>query len=246
VGALRSSPAAIVGSVEVAWLLIGLAVVAAWNPACRLAGPVLAALVPLIAVALVSALAAPMWVARYLLIVLVPAAMLAAVGTVGTDRQWGTGASAVRIVAALVLLAAAAYPAQHNVRGAHAKNGFDYRGAAADIERNQQPGDGLVYAMGSRTLRPGIDYYLSQDPGRPRDLLLQRSAAANATLTADEFPDTAAHLNGVSRIWLLVGGTEQDPTIHRADLGPALSTQYQQAGLWHLKRTTLALYVRRR
>ena len=203
-------------------------------------------LLPLVAVALVSALAAPMWVTRYLLIVLVPAAMLAAVGTVGTDRHWGTTVSAVRIVAVLGLLAAAAYPAQHNVRGAHAKNGFDYRGAAAVIQSHQRPGDALIYTIGSRTLRPGIDYYLSQDPGRPRDLLLQHSAAANATLTADEFPDAAAHLDGVPRVWLLVSGTEKNLTAQRADLTPALSAQYQQAGLWHLERTTLALYVRRR
>ena len=245
VEALRSSPAAIVGSAEVAWLLIGLAVVAAWNPARRLAGPVLAVLLPLVAVALVSALAAPMWVTRYLLIVLVPAAMLAAVGTVGTDRRWGTGASAACVLTVLVLLAFAAYPAQYSLRRAHAKNGFDYRGAAAVIERDQQPGDGLVYAMGSRTLRPGIDYYLSQDPGRPRDLLLRRAAAANATLIADEFPHAAEHLDGVPRVWLLVGGTEKDLTAQRADLAPVLSSRYQRVGLWHLKRTTLALYVRR-
>jgi len=237
--ALRSSPAAIVGSTETAWLLIGLAVIAAWNPAGRLAGPILAVLVPLIAVALVSVLASPMWVERYLLIVLVPAAMLAAVATVGTR------ASAVRVTLVLTLLAVAAYPAQQSIRRAHAKNGYDYRGAAAVIQRLQQPGDGLVYATASRTLRPGIGYYLSQDPQRPRDLLLQRSAADNATLTADEFPDAAAHLDGVSRVWLLVDGTGKDPTTRRPDLAPVLTSQYQRAGLWRLNRTTLALYVRR-
>jgi len=42
-----------------------------------------------------------------------------------------------------------------------------------------------------------------------------------------------------------VSGTEKNLTAQRADLTPALSAKYQQAGLWRLERTTLALYVRR-
>ena len=77
-------------------------------------------------------------------------------------------------------------------------------------------------------------------------MLFRSSAAANATLIADEFPDAAEHLDGVPRVWLLVSGTEKDLTAQRADLAPVLSSRYQRVGLWHLKRTTLALYDLRR
>jgi mannosyltransferase len=78
------------------------------------------------------------------------------------------------VLAAVALLALAVYPAQRTVRGATAKNGSDYRSAARIIERDEQPGDSIVYTAHSRTLRAGLDSYLRRYPRRPSNLLLAR------------------------------------------------------------------------
>jgi mannosyltransferase len=297
---LRASPGAIVGSVEAGWLLLGLVLAAAWRPVRRLVEVALLAVVPIVVLAAVSVVSSPLWVARYLLIVLAPAAMLAAVAAVGPPRgvvapgasggvaapgasggvvapgaSGGVAApgaprgvaapaapadpprgvaglarlrgrsweAAVRSVSVLAVFAFAAYPGQRAVRAADAKNGSDYRTVASIIRANQQPGDGLVIKVDSRALRAGIDYYLRQDPGRPRDLLQQRSAAEVARLKAQEFPDSAAHVAGVRRVWLLVPGRNRsDPTAQRPELRPLLQTQYQRIGLWHMNGATLGLY----
>jgi mannosyltransferase len=281
---LRSAPADIVGSVQAGWLLVGLALGAAWRSVRRLVEVGLLALVPIVVVAVVSVLGSSLWVPRYLLIVLAPAAMLAAVtavsplravtgsgasrGDAGPDalrgdaaldppggsggrrgdsasgwlrgRRWEVG---VRSVLVLAVFALAAYPGQRTVRGADAKNGSNYRTAASIIRANQQPGDGLVITANSRALRAGIDYYLRNDPGRPRDLLEQRPAAEVASLKAKEFPDSAAHVAGVARVWLFVSGRNRpDPTTQRPDLRTLLQTQYERIGLWHMNGATLGLY----
>ena len=150
---------------------------------------------------------APFWVARYLLVVLAPLALLAAVGLLQLLPGQGRPTirtTALRLLTVFALLAFAVYPGQRSVRGVDAKNGSDYRGAAKIIERYEQPGDGVIYKARTRTLRPGIDYYLRQDQNRPRDLLLARSAADVASLRADEYPDPAAHLAGAAHHLTLI------------------------------------------
>jgi mannosyltransferase len=150
---------------------------------------------------------------------------------------------AVRSVLVLAVFGVAAYPGQRAVRGADAKNGSDYRTVASIVRANQQPGDGLVIKANSRALRAGIDYYLRNDPGRPRDLLEQRPAAEVASLKAQEFPDSAAHVAGVRRVWLFVPGRNRpDPTTQRPDLRTLLQTRYERIGLWHMNGATLGLY----
>jgi mannosyltransferase len=241
---LRAAPADIAGTVEPGWLVAGLALAAAWQPVRRLAEIALLAVVPLAAVALASVLTSPLWVARYLLVVLAPVALLAAVATIGRVPV-RRPVVAVRVVVVLTLLAFAALPGQRGVRSAFIKNGSDYRGAASIIERRQQPGDGIVYTLGNRAQRAGIDYYLRDDAGRPRDLTLDRPAAEVASLVAQEYPDAEQRLTGATRVWLFVYGKHKDPTWARLDLRPALTTKYQRTGLWHLSRGTLALYVPR-
>jgi mannosyltransferase len=240
---VRAAPADIAGTVETGWLIVGLALAAAGRPARRHAEIALLAAAPLIVVALVSVLATPLWVARYLLVVLPPVALLAAVATVGRPGL-RRPLRAVRVGAVLVVLAFAALPGLTAVRGDYIKNGSDYRGAASIIESGQRPGDGIVYMANSRAQRAGIDYYLRGDTGRPGDLTLERPAAQVASLTAEEYPDAVPRVTGVSRVWLFVYGTHDDPTWARLDLRTLLQTGYRRAGLWHLSRATLALYVR--
>ena len=241
---LRGAPADIVGGVPPAWLLCGLALAALFRPSRAVVETALLAVVPLVVVGLVSVLLSPLWVSRYLLIVLAPIALLAGAATVGrmTARPWFTAA---RMLAVVVLLAVAAYPGQRAVRAPYVKNGSDYRGAAQIIEQGQQPGDGIVYMANSRAQRAGFDYYLRDDPGRPRDLTLQRPAAEVAALVAQEYPDATARLAGVQRVWLFVYGKRTDPTVSRKDLRKVLRADFRRAGVWELSRGTLALYVRR-
>jgi mannosyltransferase len=248
-------PAGVVGSAPAAWLLLGLVTIAAWRPVRRLVQTLAAAAVPLVTVLVVSALGPSFWVPRYLLIVLPPAAIVAAAGltSLAADRWPGfRGARGVPVagpiaglLAVCAVFALAALPAEVTVRGRTAKNGSDWRSAAAIIRRYQRPGDGIVYTPRSRTLRAGIDYYLRHDPGRPRDVLLLRSAATAGSLRATEYPGTAVQAAGPPRIWLFVAGRHEDPVTVRTDLRPLLHRQYQRVRLWRVNRATLALFARR-
>ncbi|WP_239159656.1 glycosyltransferase family 39 protein [Winogradskya humida] len=250
VKAVRNFPVALTGSAEVAWLLIGLAVTAGWRVRRHVLAMAFSAVIPLGVILVVSAHGPSFWVNRYLLFVLAPTAILAAVALCRAGALPGgagallSRAGTVRVVAVLLLLAAVAYPAQWTVRGRTVKNGTDDRSVARIVQAGQQPGDGIIYQPGSRTLRPGVDYYLRDDPGRPRDLLLRRDAADEASLVAGEWPGTADRL-GAGRVWLLVGAREEDPLAHRADLAAVLRTRYVRAGIWQVKRGTLALFVPR-
>lgn len=235
-GSLWRFPGAVVGSTPGGWLLLGLALIALMRPARPLIEVTALALTPILAVAAVSVLLAPNWVARYLLVVLAPLALTAAVGL---TRHLGP-----RTLPVVALLALAVLPAQLTVRGATAKNGSDYRTAARIIERDRRPGDGIVYTAHSRTLRAGLDSYLRHYPSRPADLLLARDAAANGTLRADEYPDAAARVAGATRIWLLVYGKHPDPTTVRKELQPVLHSRFHRTGIWYVHRATLALYIR--
>lgn len=241
-GGLYHGPGATVGSVPTAWLLIGLALFARWRLADRLIVVAVWALAPVVVVAAVSVLVTPLWVARYLLVVLAPVAILAAVAVGG---QPATGFRPIRALwpaGVLVLLAATAYPGQLAVRGATAKNGPDYRSIARIVDDGQRPGDVLVYESGSRALRAGTDYYLRRNPMSPRDVLRSRPAAEAAQLRADEYPDAAARLAGADRVWLIVGGHRADPTTEHPAVRPLLHTGYERIGIWRPNRATVALY----
>jgi mannosyltransferase len=258
-GGIWNFPGMVVGSVPGAWLLLGLALLGIWQPLRHVGEVTALALGPIVVVAAVSVLVAPYWVVRYLLIVLTPLALLAAVGLVRPRNPSTSGAGpgvdtasarelrsvALPVLTTLVVLVAAVYPGQQAVRGATAKNGSDYRTAGQLVRRYQQAGDGIVYSAQSRTMRTGLQYYLRDDPGRPRDLLLARSAAGTGTLRAQEYPDLVNHVRGTARVWIFAYGRHDDPTTVRPALRPLLRGAYRQTRIWHLHRATLALFVAR-
>jgi mannosyltransferase len=241
-GGLYRGPGAIVGSVPTAWLLIGLALFARWRPAGRLVVVAVWALAPLVVVAAASVLVSPLWVARYLLVVLAPAAILAALAVGGQPVARLRPIRALWPAGVLALVAATAYPDQLAVRGATAKNGADYRSIARIVDDRQRPGDAVVYETGSRALRAGTGYYLRRKPMSPRDVLLRRTAAEAARIRAEEHPDAAAHLAGVDRVWLIVDGERADPTTETPALRSLLHTRYERIGIWRPNRATVALY----
>ena len=251
-GALWNFPGAVVGSAPGGWLLLGLALIALLRsrPTRPLNEVVMLAATPIVAVAAVSLLVTPYWVARYLLIVLAPLALAAATGLVqglgGLERGRPLlGRAGVPVLVGVALVAMAVVPGQVNVRGKTAKNGSDYRSAARIIERGQQPGDAIVYTAHSRTMRAGLDSYLRHHAGRPTDILLHRDAADVAGLRAQEYPDAPRRVLGQTRVWLLVYGDHPDPATARRELQPVLKASFRRTQVWHLKLATLALFVRR-
>jgi mannosyltransferase len=208
-------------------------------------GPLAAlAAAPPAILALVSVLATPMWVARYLLVILAPLAILAAVALTGgrAERPRWTVA---RIVAVLLVLAFVAAPGQRAVRTATAKNGPDYRTIATIIGADARPGDVIVYPAKNRAIRAGTDHYLTGVRSAPADPLIRVPSARTGWLIADEHPDAIPHLAGATRIWLVIGDRRKDPVTARPDLRPLLDAGYHQIGLWHPKRATVALYETR-
>jgi mannosyltransferase len=244
-GSLYHAPGYIVGADATAWLLIGLAVTAAWRPMYPVVHLVVLGLAPLAVIGLVSVLVTPMWVARYLLVVLAPLAILAAVAMFSPMPSRRPAMMAVRVLAVLGLVACTAFPDQRGVRGPTPKNGPDYRGAATVIYQQQVPGDAIVYEIRSRAMRAGMEYYLRHYPASPRDVLQSRPAAEAARLTADEFQDPARHLVGVHRVWLAVGGHRRDPTTGYPALRHTLRTDYERIGMWQVDEATLALFRQR-
>ncbi|MEV4706312.1 glycosyltransferase family 39 protein [Actinoplanes sp. NPDC049316] len=248
-GTLYQAPGDIAGAHRAAWLLLGLALLARWRPAHPVVAMAVMAVAPPAAVAVVSVLFHPFWVDRYLLVVLAPAAILAAVAVART-AEWASRRSrvttALRILAVLVLLAASAYPDQRRVRSATYKAGPDYRGIAALIRHDQQPGDALVYEPRTRALRAGMDYYLRDDPGRPQDVLMRRSAAQAGQVRADEYRrDAPARLSGERRVWLVVDGRHADPLERFPALRAVFGTHFVRAGYWQFDRATVALFRNR-
>jgi mannosyltransferase len=239
---LRAGPAHIVGATETAWLLIGLALLAVWQRTERLAELVTLAVVPLVTVAVVSVVAEPLWVPRYMLVVLAPLALLAAVAAVG-QGPLGRG-RLLRVALVLLLLAGTAYPAQRTFRTAAAKSGADYRSAAQLVQRSAEPGDAILYEDQQRALRAGVEYYLSGTPNPPRDVLVSRTGAEAGQLRADEHPDPAPQLAGVRRVWLVVGGAQREPITRKPRVGPVLRADFEPAGRWQVRGVTVALYRR--
>ncbi|GAA2684151.1 glycosyltransferase family 39 protein [Actinoplanes palleronii] len=247
VAAIRAMPGEITGSSRVAWLLIGLAVLAAWQPARRLTPIVVLALGPFAAVALASVLLSPMWVARYMIVALAPLAILAAVALVADTpepRAWRDliGGRMVRIGAVLLLLAAIALPGQRSIRLPTAKNGPDYRGLATLVGTYDRPGDVIVYPPKNRAMRAGMDYYLRGVPDRPRDVLFQTPAGQTGLLTAGEFTDDAARVAGATGVWLVIADQRADPLTARPHLRALLTAKYVEAGRWKKKHATAVLY----
>jgi mannosyltransferase len=232
---IRAMPADVFGTREVAWLIVGMVLLASWRPLRRLAPVAVLALGPAVTLAVVSALASPMWVARYLLVVLAPLAMLAAIALTRLGR--------VRIVAVLLVLAFVAIPGQRAVRTPTAKVGPDYRTAAQTIGERVRPGDVIVYPPRNRSIRAGLDYYLARQPSRPADPLVKVPSAETGWLIAQEYGDMSV-LEGARRIWIVIGDRRDDPVSARPALRKMITEGYRQAGFWQAKRVTVALYAR--
>ncbi|MEV4707326.1 glycosyltransferase family 39 protein [Actinoplanes sp. NPDC049316] len=229
------APGVIFGAPVAGLFVVGLAVAARWE--CpRLLGELAAlAVIPPALLIAVSFVTSPLWVPRYVLFVVAPLALLAAVALRGLPG---------RTVVALVLVVGVGFETQQVVRGPAAHGGMDFRRAAAIVRAGLQPGDGVVYGrIGTWSLRAGLDYELRHE-SRPADLLLRRSAAEAGALEAVECPELTCF--DAQRVWYVGARHPGDPM---ADAGDALrakfAAEYRRTGYWLLPLGTIALYQRR-
>ena len=253
---LLAAPAKVVGSAGAAWLLVGLALLATWRSSQRVAELAALAVLPVAVLAIAAWLGQPLWVPRYMLVAIPSLTLLAAMGVVGavgrvgearrsSSESGGFGRAGVaRTLLVLFALTWASLPDQRTLREVDSHNGGNYREAARTVSEQRQPGDVLLFEAGKRDMRPGIYHYLRDDPGRPADFLLSRSAAQVGDLRPVEVADPAATLQQQRRVWFFVYGRPRDPTANRPDLAPALRTEFRVRMTWRMASSTLVLYER--
>lgn len=182
----------------------------------------------------------PLWVPRYLLVVL-PFGCLLAATTLAPLRL----AAGLAIVLVTGLLGA---PEQRAVRRTHEtprSAEVDYPAAIRIIAAGQRPGDGIVYSPrgGWALLDVAVAYQLRRD--RPRDVLLRQDAVRRADLWASECPVPASCLTSVDRVWLLVRGERDDPLagVAAAKAEP-LRSRFRLDHRWTVPGLTVALLTR--
>jgi mannosyltransferase len=170
----------------------------------------------------------PVFLARYLLIVVTLLCVLA-----------GRPLAELRVpvaLAVIVLIGAMGLPAQLSFRRTHSR--YDYRAAAALVRAKAQPGDAIIYAPrgGWQFTDIALRYYLRQDA--PRDVLLKSDEVQNGSFWATESPDPAASLTGATRVWAL--SADKLMPQERVAL-----RSYRELGRWRVSGFTLVLFERR-
>ncbi len=231
-----AAPGAIFGSAAAGLLLVGLALAVRW-PDRRVTAElaVLAVLPPVVLIA-VSFVTSSLWVPRYVLFIVPAVALLAAAALRGLR---------IRALVALLLLAAVAVPTHQEVRGRASHMGADFRAIATIIEREQRPGDVIVYGVGGTwSLRAGIDYQL-RGQAKPRDVLLTRPAAEVGQLGAEQCADPVACLGTSQRVWFFRQWQTGAPLSSAGALTTTLREDYRQVGVWKATKATLVLFERR-
>jgi mannosyltransferase len=184
----------------------------------------------------VSFVTSSLWVPRYVLVVVPMICLLAAAALRGLRP---------RALLALVLLAGIAVPAQREVRGPASHMGANFRAVARIIEREQRPGDVIVFGTsGTWSLRAGIDYQL-RGRQRPRDVLLATPAAEVGELDAVQCADPVACLGTSPRVWFFRQWQTGAPLTDAGALTAPLTRDYHQSQVWHTTKATLVLLVRR-
>jgi mannosyltransferase len=185
------------------------------------------AVVPVVAVWLVSQGAHSFFFPRYLLTTVAAWAMLAGIGLARVD-----GRAAAAVVLTLALFGAGDQQVIRSA-GAHSWAFYpvnsgttypDFAGAAAIIAPAARAGDGVVYPVGPQgwqMINLGVQYYLERDLGRgalPQQLFLAGAAVQLQHLYPQFCTDPAACLGNDPRVWVVVSGDTSDLY---ADVPPA-------------------------
>ncbi|WP_460846142.1 glycosyltransferase family 39 protein [Phytohabitans suffuscus] len=223
--------------------LVGGAVIALGAAAVsRERGPVVAASLAAVPAAMLMLLGSVthIWLQRYVLYTIVGWAVL--VGLLLARR------GRLAAVVTLATLAVLALPGQAEVRKPEYRY-QDTKAVVALIERDFQPGDGIVYGLKDRG--PGalnrdiVAHYLPANR-RPTDLLMDRPMRTDGWMVSSEHQDVAARLGETRRVWVLRLGEYGDPL---DDLDGSkkdvLKERYDVADSWWTTGYTVALLTRK-
>ena len=229
------APGNIFGAGMVGLLLMGRAFRGGWPRRGGVHEGAVGAAAPPILLMAVSFLGSSLWVPRYVLFVVPLICLLAASALKGLRLRAGL---------ALALLAAVSLPANEEFRSPTAHMGADFRGVSDIIEREQQPGDGIVYGVdGTWSLRAGIDYHMRDE--RPADVLLTVPAAELDSLNAGQCADAATCLASSGRVWFFRQWQDGEPLKDSGAPGDVLRRDYREVEVWKVTKATLVLMERR-
>ncbi|MEV7217072.1 glycosyltransferase family 39 protein [Kitasatospora cineracea] len=204
----------------------------------------LLAVLPLLAVWVLSQGPSSYWTGRYLLFTVPAWTMLAGAG-VGVGARV-PGRRGVR-PGLLLVLGVLALPAQWGLRAADAHDGYDLKGAAALVAADYRPGDAIVPPRGGASylmVDLGMRYYLPRSD-RLRDVFVRADAVRLHDFFALECPVPADCLGPEERVWVVGVGALPDPY---ADLSPAqaeaLKSRYTPVRTAHTGGLTITLLTR--
>jgi len=228
------------GSGVVAGLLLGVALFG-WRRGWRRWLLVSWAVVPVLALYLVSITALPLYYTRYLLFTAPALVLLAAAGLAG---RFKLGLVVVLAVALVGVPQQLAYRASDGHR-------YGTREVARIINRYYQPGDGIAYALNEPVIPWGardlVARYVRPDR-RPTDVFAVSPQRTDGRFLALECADAqlAACLGDTPRLWVIRYRTHPDPL---AGIGSAkeaaLRKEYAVSKVWLVTAFTVALYERR-
>ncbi len=220
--------------------LLALALPGRRGPALRL---LLLAVLPVLAVWLISQGPTSYFLDRYLLFTVPAWAALAGcgVGAVyaavtaaarpGRTRPELRVAGLLLAVGVVAVTGVAAMPRQSLVRypGSHAQSKEPYREVARLIAAGYRPGDGLAVPIGQQAwsmVGPGVSYYLP-DGVRPYPLFVESGAVPAGDLFPVPCQDPASCTGAGGRTWLVVLGDTADPLAEvPADEAAALRARF--------------------
>jgi mannosyltransferase len=217
--------------VAAAVLVLGLLAWTSWRPSAVAAS---LAVLPVLAVWLLSQGPDSYFFPRYLLYTLAGWAILAGMGL--SRIHWPQAAACVLAIAVLgasdqQLIRqkgahdSASYPA--DAGPADAGNGYylDYAGIAGEIGEDARPGDALVYPVNQwQMIGAGIRYYL------PGDLRRGTPLPGQVTVTEPQ-----------SRVWVVAGGHQSNPYRFLNKGYTRALRHYTLAGTWHRRGLTVFL-----
>ncbi len=239
---LLGAPGGVVGAEQVAGALVALAVLGAFL-AGRWGLVLGTAVLGSVLLLFVGGLVTPLWVTRYLTFAIPLLCLLAGVAA---SRTALAGARRVVAIALLVLIVGGlGVRSQVSARKTHegGSSALNYGSAARVIDRNDQPGDGIVYGDrgGWFFLDIGTEYHLGDN--KPRDVLAERTPGQQATFWAAECAQPTVCLAGTRRLWVLTRSKTPTDELQPATAA-AITAAYRPQQTWRAGGFTVTLYQR--
>jgi mannosyltransferase len=157
--------------------------------------------------------------------------------------RWAFFVATVAVVAAV---AAVGLPGQVAVRRDPVAGEPDFRGAAAVLAARLQAGDGIAFSSLYRNVRRSMGYELRDVPRPPRDVFLAVPASQTGWYVAEECTDPVPCAGTIQRIWLVTTNSAADPYGGMLPGTAALlRANYNRSEVARLTRVRVILLTRR-